>query len=41
VRSVRDELVDTSRPPAGSLVQVAGLVRPDLLIEVEAVAWLP
>jgi enamine deaminase RidA (YjgF/YER057c/UK114 family) len=41
VRSVRDEFVDTSRPPASSLVQVAGLVRPDLLIEVEAVAWLP
>jgi enamine deaminase RidA (YjgF/YER057c/UK114 family) len=41
VRSVRDEFVDTSRPPASSLVQVAGLVRPDLLLEVEAVAWLP
>jgi enamine deaminase RidA (YjgF/YER057c/UK114 family) len=41
VRSVRDEFVDTERPPASSLVQVAGLVRPDLLIEVEAVAWLP
>jgi enamine deaminase RidA (YjgF/YER057c/UK114 family) len=41
VRSVRDEFVDTARPPTSSLVQVAGLVRPDLLIEVEAVAWLP
>lgn len=41
VRSVRDEFVDTARPPASSLVQVAGLFRPDLLIEVEAVAWLP
>ena len=41
VREVRDEFVDTSRPPASSLVQVAGLFRPDLLIEVEAVAWLP
>lgn len=41
VRSVRDEHVDTARPPTSSLVQVAGLVRPDLLIEVEAVAWLP
>ena len=38
VRGVRDEFVDASRPPASSLVQVAGLVRPDLLIEVEAVA---
>jgi enamine deaminase RidA (YjgF/YER057c/UK114 family) len=41
IRAVRDELVDTARPPASSLVQVAGLIRPDLLIEVEAVAWLP
>jgi len=41
VRSVRDEFIDTARPPTSSLVQVAGLVRPDLLIEVEAVAWLP
>ncbi|MDX6371808.1 MAG: hypothetical protein QOD98_796 [Nocardioidaceae bacterium] len=41
VRSVRDEFVDTERPPTSSLVQVAGLFRPDLLIEVEAVAWLP
>ena len=41
VRSVRDEFVDTTTPPTSSLVQVAGLVRPDLLIEVEAVAWRP
>jgi enamine deaminase RidA (YjgF/YER057c/UK114 family) len=41
VRSVRDEFVDTERPPASSLVQVAGLFRPELLVEVEAVAWLP
>jgi enamine deaminase RidA (YjgF/YER057c/UK114 family) len=41
VRAVRDEFVDTATPPTSSLVQVAGLFRPDLLIEVEAVAWLP
>jgi enamine deaminase RidA (YjgF/YER057c/UK114 family) len=41
VRSVRDEFVETATPPASSLVQVAGLFRPELLIEVEAVAWLP
>jgi enamine deaminase RidA (YjgF/YER057c/UK114 family) len=41
VRSVRDEFVATSEPPTSSLVQVAGLFRPELLIEVEAVAWLP
>jgi enamine deaminase RidA (YjgF/YER057c/UK114 family) len=39
-RRVRDEFVDTARPPASSLVQVAGLVRPELLLEVEAVASL-
>ena len=41
IRLVRDEFVDTSRPPTSSLVRVAGLVRPDLLLEVEAVAWQP
>jgi enamine deaminase RidA (YjgF/YER057c/UK114 family) len=41
VATVRDEFIDTARPPTSSLVRVAGLVRPDLLIEVEAVAWLP
>lgn len=41
IRAVRDEFVDTARPPTSSLVQVAGLVRPDLLLEIEAVAWLP
>jgi enamine deaminase RidA (YjgF/YER057c/UK114 family) len=41
IRAVRDEFVDTERPPTSSLVQVAGLVQPDWLIEVEAVAWLP
>jgi enamine deaminase RidA (YjgF/YER057c/UK114 family) len=39
IRAVRDEFVDTARPPTSSLVQVAGLFHPDLLIEVEAVAW--
>jgi enamine deaminase RidA (YjgF/YER057c/UK114 family) len=38
VRAVRDEFVDTEHPPTSSLVQVAGLFRPDLLIEIEAVA---
>lgn len=37
-RAVRDEFVDTTRPPTSSLVQVAGLVRPEFLIEIEAVA---
>ncbi|MBG0813859.1 RidA family protein [Planomonospora sp. ID82291] len=41
VRAVRDEFIDLERPPTSSLVQVAGLFRPDLLIEVEAVAAVP
>lgn len=41
IRAVRDEFVDTNSPPTSSLVQVAGLVRPELLLELEAVAWLP
>jgi enamine deaminase RidA (YjgF/YER057c/UK114 family) len=40
IRAVRDEFVDTASPPTSSLVQVAALFHPDVLIEVEAVAWL-
>jgi reactive intermediate/imine deaminase len=38
VRAIRDEYVDTDRPPASTLVQVSGLFREDVLIEIEAVA---
>lgn len=38
IRRVRNEFVDVTRPPTSSLVRVAGLVRPGLLLEVEAVA---
>ena len=41
IRAVRDEFVNTASPPTSSLVQVAALFRPDVLIEVEAVAHLP
>lgn len=41
VRRVRDEFVNTDAPPTSSLVQVAGLFRPECLIEIEAVASLP
>jgi len=41
VRAARDEFIDTANPPASTLVEVSGLFRPDLLVEVEAVAVLP
>ena len=40
VRQVRDQFLDTARPPASTAVEVRRLVRDDLLIEVEAVAIL-
>ncbi|MEU8133509.1 RidA family protein [Streptodolium elevatio] len=41
VRTVRDEHVDTGRPPASSAVQVVRLFDPELVIEVEALVLLP
>lgn len=37
-REVRDQYINTKNPPASTLVQVAGLFRPEFLVEVEAVA---
>ncbi len=41
VRGVRDEYVDTDRPPASTAVGVSRLIRDELVIEVEVVevAW--
>ena len=41
VRKARDAHLDMSRPPASTAVQVAALVRPELLLEIEAYAVLP
>ena len=41
IRIARDQYVDTEHPPASTAVQVAALVRPELLLEVEALALLP
>ncbi|UNO39266.1 RidA family protein [Streptomyces sp. MST-110588] len=41
LRTARDEVIDTARPPASTAVQVAALVRPDILMEVEALAIVP
>ncbi|GAA2240218.1 MULTISPECIES: RidA family protein [Kitasatospora] len=40
-RRIRDEHLDPARPPACSLVQVAGLVHPCFRIEIDALAVLP
>jgi 2-iminobutanoate/2-iminopropanoate deaminase len=39
-REVRDAYIDVQHPPASTAIQVAALVRPEFLIEVEAVAVL-
>src|SRR4051812_43899583 len=38
VRAARDAVIDTERPPASSAMVVAGLVRPEFLLEIEAYA---
>jgi len=37
-RKVRDEFIDTSAPPASSLVQVSGLINPTFRVEIDALA---
>lgn len=38
IRTVRDEILGPDRLPASTAVQVVALVRPELLLEVEAFA---
>ncbi|MCB8835110.1 RidA family protein, partial [Escherichia coli] len=38
IRGVRDRWVNTECPPASSLIGVAALFHPDVLIEVDAMA---
>lgn len=38
VREVRDRFVNTARPPTSTAVQVSRLVRPEFLLEIDAVA---
>jgi enamine deaminase RidA (YjgF/YER057c/UK114 family) len=40
-RRVRDEYLDLERPPACSLVRVAGLIHPRMRVEIEAFAAVP
>jgi len=41
ILAVRDEFIDTENPPASTVVQVAALYRPELLLEVDAFALVP
>ncbi|MEV6263923.1 RidA family protein [Streptomyces sp. NPDC051784] len=41
ILAARDEFIDTERPPASTVVQIVALYRPDLLLEVDALALLP
>ena len=38
VREVRDRFVDTHRPPTSTAVQVSRLFRPEILLEIDAIA---
>jgi enamine deaminase RidA (YjgF/YER057c/UK114 family) len=40
LREIRTKYLDPARPPANSLIPVPALARPDLLLEIEAVAVL-
>ncbi len=41
ILAVRDEFINTEQPPASTVVQVAALYRPELLLEVDAFALVP
>ncbi|MDH6142910.1 enamine deaminase RidA (YjgF/YER057c/UK114 family) [Kitasatospora sp. GP30] len=41
LRAARDAVIDTANPPASSAVVVAGLIRPEFLVEVDALAVVP
>ena len=41
IRKVRDQFIQAELPPASSLIGVAQLFHPDVLVEVEAIAVIP
>lgn len=41
IRSIRDEFVATSKPPASALIGVAALFREDVRVEIDAIAVVP
>ncbi|TCP89748.1 enamine deaminase RidA (YjgF/YER057c/UK114 family) [Rhizobium sp. PP-CC-2G-626] len=41
IRTVRDRWIDAKCPPASALIGVAALAFPEMLVEVDAMAFLP
>ena len=41
LREVRDQYINVEKPPASSLIQVVSLYRPEVMVEIEAVAFIP
>jgi reactive intermediate/imine deaminase len=41
VRDIRDQFINTERPPASTSVEVSALFRPDVLFEMDAIAVAP
>lgn len=41
LREVRDRYINKAAPPASTLIEVKGLFRDDVLLEVEAIAFVP
>ncbi|MGA9595855.1 MAG: RidA family protein [Acidimicrobiia bacterium] len=40
LREVRDRFIDMSNPPTSTLVEVSGFIRPEIMLEVDAIAVL-
>jgi enamine deaminase RidA (YjgF/YER057c/UK114 family) len=41
IRDIRDEFVNTEQPPASTTMQVAALFHPDVLFEIDVIAYVP
>ena len=41
IRDIRDEYVNTEQTPASTTVQLAALFHPDVLFEIDAIAYAP
>ncbi len=41
IRPVRDQFIDSGNPPASTAVQIGALFRPELKLEIEALAVIP